>query len=460
MDIKFIKSNLSFIKDNQIKRFKDSKIVDVILEVDKQHATNEYFISKCNQLKKMMSIFTCKTKLSSNDNNDNNDNYDYDYIFETLYNMVKENKIQQDIMEYLDESKFTRSNYITMSKFINEKINETPINLLKERDRYINQLCNVLNENVPIDNNEDNNVIVITKDNSMIFPTILNKLNHVELANKLGIIDMETGSKIAGNRGYFLKGVGVRLNMALMTYAIDFLEKKNYTPNYTPHFMNPNIAGLLCQMEDYDDTLYKVYSDKTNFKYLIATSEQPLTGYYANKQFVNELPIKFAGLSTCYRKETGKRDHDNGIFRVHQFEKVEQLCIVEPENSETMLEEMIKTSQEFYDSLNISYRVVTIVSGQLNNSAAIKYDLEGLFISSEKYKELVSCSNCTDYFSKRLNIKNKYNKYVHILNSTLCANTRTICVILEQYQTETGIIIPMVLRKYMNDKEFIPFINN
>ncbi|AYV75534.1 MAG: seryl-tRNA synthetase [Terrestrivirus sp.] len=457
MDIKFIKANNEFVKQNQIKRFKDPKVVDVIIELDEERVKNEYFVSICNRLKKIVSGFVKNAEDGKKYSDDTSTLFDVH--FDSLYLLVKDNKMR-NIEEYFDYLKFMKSDYIGLSKFIDGKIKEIPSDLLEKRDKLVNQLGNTLHENVPVDNNEDNNAIVCVKDNNLK-ESNSSPLTHVTIAQKLGIVDTETGSKIAGNRGYFLKGFGVKLNMALLTYAMDFLEERGYTPCYTPHFMNPEVMGSLCQQEDYDDTLYKIYSDKDTFKYMIATSEQPLTGYYANKQFpVNgkqDLPVKFAGISTCYRKETGRHDHDSGIFRVHQFEKIEQLCLVEPEKSPEMLEHMINNAKEFYDSLNISYRVVTIVSGALNNSASIKYDLEGYFVGSQKYKELVSCSNCTDFFSRRLNIKNKYGKYVHILNSTLCANTRTICVILEQYQTDTGIIVPEVLRKYMGGKDFIPY---
>lgn len=216
--------------------------------------------------------------------------------------------------------------------------------------------------------------------------------------------------------------------------------------------MNKAVADKLCQLQDYDETLYKINVSDTDPKYLIATSEQPLTGYYMDHKFSEgELPVKFCGNSTCYRKETGRSGVDTlGIFRVHQFEKIEQFCITDEKTSWETMEEMITNSKEFYDSLGIRYRVINIVSGALNNAAAKKYDLEGYFASSGTYRELVSCSNCTDYFSKKLNIKDKKGNYVHMLNATLCANTRTLCCIMEQNQTDHGILIPEVLRKYIH----------
>lgn len=179
------------------------------------------------------------------------------------------------------------------------------------------------------------------------------------------------------------------------------------------------------------------------------------------------LPIyRYAGYSTCFRKEAGAHGKDTwGIFRVHQFEKIEQFVLTEPEKSWDMFNEMIATSEEFFQSLGLSYRVVAIVSGALNNAAAKKYDLEAWFPFQGEFKELVSCSNCTDYQSRRLEIRcgvkkmgDREKKYVHCLNSTLCATERALCALLENWQTEDGVKIPPPLVPFMEGKEFIPFV--
>jgi seryl-tRNA synthetase len=178
-----------------------------------------------------------------------------------------------------------------------------------------------------------------------------------------------------------------------------------------------------------------------------------------------DLPIRYVGSSPCFRKEAGAAGKDTwGIFRVHQFEKVEQFIICSPEDSWAYHEEMIKVSEEFYQSLKLPYRVINIVSGALNDAAAKKYDLEAWFPGYGAYRELVSCSNCTDYQARSVNIrlrtdKSKENekKYVHMLNGTLTATERTICCILENYQTETGVVVPEVLRQYVGT-DFIPYI--
>merc|ERR1711971_1369754 len=211
-----------------------------------------------------------------------------------------------------------------------------------------------------------------------------------------------------------------------------------------------------------------------NEKYLIATSEQPISAmHYKESLQPTQLPIKYAGISTCFRKEAGSHGKDAwGIFRVHQFDKIEQFVICKPDESWSRHEEMIAVSEEFYQSLGIPYRVVSICSKHLNNAAAKKYDLEGWFPTLERYRELVSASNCTDYQSIAMETRYGFTgqgksvdgkkvaakkEYVHMLNATLVATTRTICAILENYQTADGIIVPDALQIYMGGMKFIPF---
>ena len=179
----------------------------------------------------------------------------------------------------------------------------------------------------------------------------------------------------------------------------------------------------------------------------------------------SKLPLKYGGISPCFRKEAGAHGKDTwGIFRIHQFEKVEQFVICAPEDSWKYHEEMIKVSEEFYESLGLPYRVINIVSGALNNAAAKKYDLEAWFPGYGTYRELVSCSNCTDYQSRSAEIRLRTDKkvegdkktYVHMLNGTLCATERALCCILENYQTEKGLNVPEVLRPYVG-VDFIPY---
>ncbi|CAI0378062.1 unnamed protein product, partial [Linum tenue] len=271
------------------------------------------------------------------------------------------------------------------------------------------------------------------------------------------------GANIAGGRGFYLKGDGVRLNQALINYGLDFLDKRGYTALQTPFFMRKDVMAKCAQLAQFDEELYKVPGDD---KYLIATAEQPLCAYHIDDWIQpTDLPIRYAGYSSCFRKEAGSHGRDTlGIFRVHQFEKVEQFCVTSPNGTDSwdMHEEMIKNSEDFYKSLNLPYQVIAIVSGALNDAAAKKYDLEAWFPASKTYRELVSCSNCTDYQSRRLEIrygqkKEAAKQYAHLLNSTLTATERTLCCILENYQKEDGVEVPEVLRPYLGGKSFIPF---
>ncbi|KAJ3075729.1 Cytosolic seryl-tRNA synthetase [Podochytrium sp. JEL0797] len=298
--------------------------------------------------------------------------------------------------------------------------------------------------------------------------------SHHEVLDRLDGYDPERGNKIAGHRGYFLKDAGLELNLALVQYGLDFLGDREFTKLSTPYFMKKEFMGKTAQLEEFDEALYTVKGElgpngeetDESTKYLIATSEQPISAFHANEWLdESEFPLKYAGFSTCFRKEAGAHGRDNwGIFRVHQFEKIEQFVLTDPEKSWEMHEEMLKNAEEFYQSLGIPYRVVSIVSKALNNSAAKKYDLEAYFPFQGTYKELVSCSNCTDYQTRALEIRyggKKMNettkKYAHALNCTLTATERTLCCVLENFQTADGVVVPEPLRPYMRGKAFLPF---
>lgn len=304
------------------------------------------------------------------------------------------------------------------------------------------------------------------------------KHSHVDLLHMIGGVDYAKGSEVSGNRGYYLKGPAVFLENALIQHALHLGYAKGYEPLYVPFFMNKNVMQEVAQLSEFDEMLYKVHAkasekegdNAVDEKYLIATSEQPLCAYHRGDWLAkDELPKKYMGTSTCFRQEVGSHGRDTaGIFRVHQFEKIEQFCVSSPKDGESwvLFNEMIANAEEYYQSLGFSYRVVNIVAGALNNAAAKKLDLECYFPGSKAYRELVSCSNCLDYQSRRLQVrygKTKTDKteYVHMLNSTLTALTRTICCLLETHQTETGVVVPEVLRKYLPPgfPEVLPFIN-
>lgn len=279
---------------------------------------------------------------------------------------------------------------------------------------------NIVHESVPVSATEDDNKRI-----SYWHPEGLEKpeeqtglLSHHEIMFRLDAVDQDRGVKVAGHRGYFLVNDGVDLNHALIAYGLDFLRQKQYKKIMTPFMMKRTLMAKTAQLEEFDESLYKLEGEassadaavtaegtaETNAedeKYLIATSEQPLSGYHSDEWFddpSSQLPLRYAGYSTCFRKEAGKHGRETwGIFRVHQFEKVEQFCITDPASSWAEFDSMVAHSEEFYQSLKLPYQVVAIVSGALNNAAAKKYDLEAWFPYQKEFKELVSVSNCTDY---------------------------------------------------------------
>ncbi|NXE85608.1 SYSC protein, partial [Cochlearius cochlearius] len=350
------------------------------------------------------------------------------------------------------------------------------VKLEAERFESLREIGNLLHPSVPISNDEDadNKVERIWGDCSC-----RKKYSHVDLVVMVDGYEGEKGAIVAGSRGYFLKGPLVFLEQALIQYALRSLCAKGYTPIYTPFFMRKEVMQEVAQLSQFDEELYKVIgkgSEKADDssideKYLIATSEQPIAALHRDEWLKPEdLPIKYAGLSTCFRQEVGSHGRDTrGIFRVHQFEKIEQFVYASPHDNKSweMFEEMIATAEDFYQSLGIPYHIVNIVSGSLNHAASKKLDLEAWFPGSGAFRELVSCSNCTDYQARRLRIRYGQTKkmmdkveFVHMLNATMCATTRTICAILENYQTEEGIRVPEKLRDFMPPdlRELIRFV--
>ncbi|KAL9709296.1 Cytosolic seryl-tRNA synthetase [Leucoagaricus gongylophorus] len=330
---------------------------------------------------------------------------------------------------------------------------------------------NIVGKNVPTSQTEDDNVVLRIwdptdiKDEPQVRQGIM---PHHEVLLRLDAMDLDRGAKVAGHRGYYLINDGIDLNQALISYGLDFLRKRGYKKIQPPFFMNKEQMSKTAQLDQFDEELYKVIGSEDE-KYLIATSEQPISAYHSDEWFESpdtQLPIQYAGYSTCFRKEAGSAGRDMwGIFRVHQFEKIEQFVITDPEKSWEMFDTMIANSEAFYQSLGLRYRVVSIVSGALNLAAAQKHDLEAWFPFQRAYKELVSCSNCTDYQSRRLEVrcgikaKDQVRKvYVHMLNGTLCATERALCCLVENYQTPDGVVVPEPLRPYMGGREFLPWV--
>lgn len=441
-------------------RFKDASLVDQVLELDKRW----------------------RDERSSIDN------------------MRKEmNKLQKDVIGPKKKAKEPCDEEVAQMKQMQETIKEREKELPdieSKRDALLNRIGNLVDSEVPISKDEDNDNLVIALnptppeavDNSTFLPCPLGTikytmpeakpLTHDDLLWRIGGYEPVRGSNVGGHRAYFLTNAGVLLNQALINYGIAFLSARGYNVVQPPYLMNKDVMASIAQLEDFDEQLYKVSGktddpDASSEKYLIATSEQPLCAYHEGEWIdPKDLPLRYAGISTCFRKEAGSSGKDiRGIFRVHQFDKIEQFVLTADdfELSQAEQKRMLKASTDFYESLGIGYRVVCIVSGALNDAAVKKYDLEGWFPGQNTYRELVSCSNCTDYQARGVGVRCGMKKaekadltarasYCHMLNSTLCATGRGICCILETYQKEDGVEVPEVLRPYMAGKEFLPFV--
>lgn len=283
--------------------------------------------------------------------------------------------------------------------------------------------------------------------------------HHGQLAGQLGMADFERATKIAGEGFYALKGDLARLNLAIVNYAVDLLAKKGFQLIIPPHMMNRKAYEGVTDLGDFESMMYKVEGED---HYMIATAEHPLTAMLMNEIIEEkELPIVQVGYSMNFRKEIGAHGLDErGLFRLHQFDKVEQIILCKPEDSAKWHEKMVQNAEELCKAFEIPYRVVLICTGDIGTVAAKKYDLEAWSPREGKYFETHSLSNCTTYQATRLNIKykkpNGEKEFVHTLNATEVAVPRMLRAIIENHQTKEGTIrIPKALQKYMGGKKAI-----
>lgn len=319
-------------------------------------------------------------------------------------------------------------------------------------------LPNLLNEMVPVGKDEHDNMIV-SQNGSITRPNFSPK-DHIDIATTLDLVDLNRAAKVSGARFYFLKNELVKLNQALVNFALDFLSEHNYTLIQPPYMIRkePMVGSVI--LSDFEDVIYKIEEEDL---YMIGTSEHAIASMHMDEILEGmKLPIKYAGFSSCFRKEAGAHGRDmKGIFRVHQFEKVEQFIYCRPDESWREHERMLALSEEFFKQLGIPYRVMLLCSGETGKISAKTYDIEGWMAGQNAYREIVSCSNCLDYQARRLGIRfrdktNEETRLVHTLNSTLVATERTMVAILETFQTSKGTVeIPKVLQKYMGGLEEI-----
>ena len=280
--------------------------------------------------------------------------------------------------------------------------------------------------------------------------------DHIDLGLELDIVDIERASKTAGARFYYLKDGLVKLGQSLTAFALDFVSNKNYNLIQPPYMINRQSMEGAVIADDFEDVIYKVQDEDL---FLIGTSEHAIASMYYDEILEgSKIPLRYASISPCFRREAGAHGKDQkGIFRVHQFEKIEQFIFCRPEESWEEHEKMIKNTEEFYQQLEIPYRLMLLSSGDMGKVSAKTYDIEAWMAGQNAYREIVSCSNCIDYQSRRLKIRfreksNEDTKYIHTLNSTLVAIERTMVAILENNQTKDGHVeIPKVLQKYFGD---------
>lgn len=420
LDIKLFRDNPDLILESEKKRFRDTVNVEKVIEYDTLWREG---LQRLNDLRSQ------KNKLSKS---------------------FKQAKKDGNIQEVVEKSKQVANEI----KELEPKISEYE----KMRDEYRYKVGNIIDEKVPISDTEDDNQIIRTYGTKKEFD--FDALNHVDIMEIIDGADTQTAGEVSGSRFYYLKEDILFLNLALIQFALNELKNQGYTPLQTPFFVKSEVAAETSELGEFEETLYKVEGEDL---YLIATAEQTLAALHRDEIIDSEdLPKRYCALSTCFRKEAGSHGKDTlGIFRVHQFEKIEQFVYSTPEESSNEHERLMKITESIYQKLGLSYQIVAIVSSALNDNAAIKYDLEAWFPGSKAYRELVSCTNCKDYQARKTKTRVGRagagdSQTLHTLNSTAIATERTICCIVENYQQENGdVLVPEALIPYMGGKTVI-----
>jgi seryl-tRNA synthetase len=334
------------------------------------------------------------------------------------------------------------------------------ISRLEDRERELEarfrelmlRLPNIPHESVPVGRDENDNIVIKTWGKPREFG--FKPRDHIELGLAMGFMDVERAARAAGARFYYLMGDIVKLQLALLNFALDQLRSRGFILMLTPYMLRREAMEGAVILPAFEDTIYKVEGEDL---YLIGTAEHAILAYHMGEILEgDELPLRYAGISPCFRKEAGAHGRDTkGIFRVHQFDKVEQFVFSRPEDSWAEHEMLLQNLEDIFQKLEIPYRVMNLCTGDLGGTAAKTYDLEAWLPGQGKYREMASCSNCTDYQARRLKIRfrdrpNQEPRLVHTLNSTALASTRALIAIVENYQTAEGTVdIPRVLHPYL-----------
>lgn len=416
--LELIRENLQLVKDSLKKRNLDPSIADKIAELDRQWRERK---AEADGLR------------------------------------AKRNKLSLQINELKKAGK-DASMTIKEAASIPEKLKEIEEQLKQLEIKLHQALCslpNILHESVPVGKDSSQNKVVKEFGKKPKFK--FKPKNHVELLEMHNLADFDKASVISGARWFFLKNELAVLAMSLARYGVDFMRDRGYEFVIPPYFINKKSYDGVIAMQTFAEMMYKIEGEDL---YAIATSEHPLTAGKQNTIIPdNELPIKLVGYSTCFRKEAGAHGVDQkGIFRVHQFDKVEQVAFSTPEKSWELHEELMKNAIDFWKTLEIPFRQVVLCSGDTGLVMAKTYDLEAWYPATNEYREAGSCSNATTWQSSRLNIKCETQpgvnrRLAHTLNSTLVAVQRALSAIIENNQQEDGTIsVPKVLQKYAGFK--------
>ena len=363
------------------------------------------------------------------------------------------NKISEKINVLMKSGKKAdASKLIKEAKEIPDKISKIEVKaskLFEELKEVMMKIPNIMHESVPKGANEEANVELRKWGKAPKFDFKIK--NHVDLAEDLNLVDTKSGAKVAGSRFYYLKGDLVLLNSALQRFALDIVMKKNFLAIQPPYMLNRHSMGGAVSLVDFEESIYKIDDEDL---FLIGTSEHALAAMHQDEILNLKEPLKYAGLSSCFRKEAGSHGKDTkGIFRVHRFEKIEQFIFCKENDEQASFDEIISNQEEIFKLLKIPYRIVALCGGEVGGTMSRTHDLEGWFPSQKKYLELGSTSSAVTYQARKLNIRYQEGDKMlpaYTINGTAMPVQRTICCILENYQNKDGSIsIPKVLQPYM-----------
>lgn len=377
-----------------------------------------------------------------------------EFILKTDSLRTKRNHIGLEISEKKKQRKDATKDLEDMKKILIEltMLESEQAKVEEEYMKLALTIPNLIHESVPIGKDETMNRELRRWGSIPQFDFVVR--DHIDIAQSLDVVDLERAAKVSGSRFFYLKDGLVKLNQALITFSLDFLSEKNYRLIQPPYMIKRSSMEGAIIADDFRDVIYKIDGEDL---YLIGTSEHAMASMHSDEIIDGkELPLRYAGMSPCFRKEAGAHGRDQkGIFRVHQFDKIEQFVFCRPEDSWKEHERMLSVAEEFYQKLEIPHRIMLLSSGDMGKVSAKTYDIEAWMAGQNAFREIVSCSNCLEYQARRLKIRfrdrtNESTQYLHTLNSTLVATSRVMVAIMENFQTKDGhIIIPKILQKYV-----------